>query len=114
MSHQSQQRRSKGLTLAPIAVAAGVFNEPRLGNRAVPTLIIHNAGFLDLQCLETLRAMPDRSEYQPLAQDVDDNEADLGDSLPTPVTAAAPSRQLRRAQRPGHIDLSKLDNAFKR
>lgn len=59
--------------------------------------------------------MPDRSEYQPLVQDVDeDNEGDVGDALPSPVTASGPSRGLRRTQRPGHIDLSKLDNAFKR
>lgn len=56
--------------------------------------------------------MPDRSEYQPLVQDVDD-EVDVVDPLPTPVTAASVSG-LRRMQRPGHIDLSKLDNAFKR
>ncbi|KAJ3536471.1 hypothetical protein NM688_g6831 [Phlebia brevispora] len=56
--------------------------------------------------------MPDRSEYQPLAQHVDDdNDGDVGDVLPPPATA---SRGLRRAQRPGHIDLSKLDTAFKR
>ena len=59
--------------------------------------------------------MPNRSEYQPLAQNVDaDDESDVGDVLPTPVTAAGPSRGLRRPQRPGHIDLSKLDTAFKR
>ncbi|KAI0341916.1 hypothetical protein BDW22DRAFT_1331270 [Trametopsis cervina] len=59
--------------------------------------------------------MPNRAEYQPLAQNVDyDNEDDVGD-LPTPVTASAgPSRGMQRAQRPGHIDLSKLDTAFKR
>ena len=58
--------------------------------------------------------MPDRSEYQPLAQHVDDDNDDLGDVneiLPPPATA---SRGLRRAGRPGHIDLSKLDTAFKR
>ncbi|KAI0088026.1 phosphatidylinositol 3 and 4-kinase-domain-containing protein [Irpex rosettiformis] len=59
--------------------------------------------------------MPNRSEYQPLAQNVDDDDgSDVGDLLPTPVTAAGPSRGLRRPQRPGHIDLSKLDTAFKR
>ena len=58
--------------------------------------------------------MPDRAEYQPLAQDVDDNnsEGDVAEVLPSPVTA--PRRGLRRSHRPGHIDLGKLDNAFKR
>ncbi|CAL1707082.1 unnamed protein product [Somion occarium] len=54
--------------------------------------------------------MPDRSEYQPLAQGVDEEEADVGEGL-SPVS---PSRGLRRPNRPGHIDLSKLDSAFKR
>lgn len=59
--------------------------------------------------------MPSRSEYQPLAQNADDdNEGDVGDLLPSPVTAAGPSTGLRRPQRPGHIDLGKLDTAFKR
>ena len=58
--------------------------------------------------------MPDRSEYQPLTQHADDeNDGDVGETgvLPPPVTSF---RGLRRAQRPGHIDLSKLDTAFKR
>ncbi|PSS37814.1 hypothetical protein PHLCEN_2v282 [Hermanssonia centrifuga] len=58
--------------------------------------------------------MVDRSEYQPLTQDVDDHDdGDVGETLPAPVTAST-SRGIRRAQRPGHIDLSKLDTAFKR
>ena len=56
--------------------------------------------------------MPDRSEYQPLAQSIDDdNDGDVGEGLPQPVTSF---RGGRRAQLPGHIDLSKLDSAFKR
>ncbi|KAH9931138.1 phosphatidylinositol 3 and 4-kinase-domain-containing protein [Epithele typhae] len=51
---------------------------------------------------------PNRSEYQPLTQSVDDDEVDVSEGL------AQPSRGLRRSQRPVHIDLSKLDNAFKR
>lgn len=51
---------------------------------------------------------PNRSEYQPLAQSAEDEEADVSEGL------APPTRGLRRAQRPVHIDLSKLDNAFKR
>ena len=61
-----------------------------------------------------LRPMPDRSEYQPLTQHADDeNDGDVGETgvLPPPVTSF---RGLRRAQRPRHIDLSKLDTAFKR
>ena len=53
---------------------------------------------------------PNRSEYQPLAQNADDEEADVSESLPQPVTA----RGLRRAHRPVHIDLRNLDTAFKR
>lgn len=57
--------------------------------------------------------MPNRSEYQPLAQGVDDEETDvdIGEGLPSPVTTP---RGLRRLNRPGHIDLTKLDTAFKR
>lgn len=58
--------------------------------------------------------MPDRAEYQPLAQDFDDNnsEGDVAEVLPSPVTASR--RGLRRGHRPGNIDLGKLDHAFKR
>ena len=55
--------------------------------------------------------MPNRSEYQPLSQGVDDEETDVGEGLPSPVTTP---RGLRRLNKPGHIDLSKLDTAFKR
>ncbi|KAI0930568.1 hypothetical protein AcW1_009223 [Taiwanofungus camphoratus] len=51
--------------------------------------------------------MPNRSEYQPLAQNVDE-EVDVGEGL------SQPSPRLRRPHRPGNIDLSKLDSAFKR
>ncbi|OBZ68177.1 Phosphatidylinositol 4-kinase lsb6 [Grifola frondosa] len=54
--------------------------------------------------------MPNRSDYQPLAQDADDAESDVGEGLPQPPQ---PTRS-RRSQRPVHIDLSKLDSAFKR
>ncbi|GJE94494.1 hypothetical protein PsYK624_106640 [Phanerochaete sordida] len=58
--------------------------------------------------------MPHRADYQPLAQHADDDdEGDVSEVLPAPVTA--PSRRaFRRSQRPGNIDLSKLDHAFKR
>ncbi|KAI1794178.1 phosphatidylinositol 3 and 4-kinase-domain-containing protein [Ganoderma leucocontextum] len=52
---------------------------------------------------------PNRSEYQPLVQSAEDEEADVSESLPQPAT-----RGLRRANRPVHIDLRNLDNAFKR
>ena len=52
---------------------------------------------------------PNRSEYQPLAQSVEDEEEDVSEGL-----APQQTRGLRRAQRPVHIDLSKLDTAFKR
>lgn len=53
--------------------------------------------------------MPNRSEYQPLSQGIDEEEeADVVESL---SPAPQPSPHLRR---PGNIDLSKLDTAFKR
>lgn len=59
--------------------------------------------------------MPDRAEYQPLTQHVDDDDDDASEGLPAPVTAPpGKKRGMRRAQRPGNIDLGKLDNAFKR
>lgn len=51
---------------------------------------------------------PSRSEYQPLAQSIDEEE-DVAESLHTTST-----RTLQRSHRPAKIDLSKLDNAFKR
>ncbi|TFY57039.1 hypothetical protein EVJ58_g7265 [Rhodofomes roseus] len=52
--------------------------------------------------------MPNRSEYQPLSQGAEDEEeTDVAEGL---SPAPAPPRQ----RRPGHIDLSKLDTAFKR
>lgn len=53
--------------------------------------------------------MPDHSGYQPLSQAVDDEEADVGEG-----SQASPRRGLRRSSRPRHIDLGKLDTAFKR
>ncbi|KZT26839.1 hypothetical protein NEOLEDRAFT_1090374 [Neolentinus lepideus HHB14362 ss-1] len=49
-----------------------------------------------------------RSEYQPLAQSIEEEE-DLAESLHTTST-----RTLRRPSRPVKIDLTKLDTAFKR
>jgi phosphatidylinositol 4-kinase type 2 len=53
------------------------------------------------------------SGYQPLSQSVDE-ETDVGDSSLQGSSPTQPTRALRRAHRPGPIDLSKLDNAFKR
>ncbi|KAI8972217.1 phosphatidylinositol 3 and 4-kinase-domain-containing protein [Trametes punicea] len=55
--------------------------------------------------------MPDRTGYQPLAQSAEGEEADVSEQLSSPPQ---PTRGLRRAHRPVHIDLSKLDSAFKR
>jgi phosphatidylinositol 4-kinase type 2 len=56
--------------------------------------------------------MSNRAGYQPLSQSVE--EADVGEGVqPSPATQRL-ARRLRRAPRPGNIDLSKLDNAFKR
>lgn len=59
--------------------------------------------------------MSARSGYQPIAQSVDeaDHEADVGEaSSSRPLTSTRGS--LRRPSRSGSIDLTKLDNAFKR
>ncbi|KAJ4483446.1 phosphatidylinositol 3 and 4-kinase-domain-containing protein [Lentinula aciculospora] len=51
-----------------------------------------------------------RAGYQPLSQSVDDTEdVDVTEERPRHTV-----RELRRPGRPGHIDLTKLDNAFKR
>ncbi|KAJ4002015.1 phosphatidylinositol 3 and 4-kinase-domain-containing protein [Lentinula boryana] len=51
-----------------------------------------------------------RAGYQPLSQSIDETEdVDVTDELLQPSR-----RGLRRPGRPGHIDLTKLDNAFKR
>ncbi|KAH9946982.1 phosphatidylinositol 3 and 4-kinase-domain-containing protein [Amylocystis lapponica] len=55
--------------------------------------------------------MPNRSEYQRLAQSIEEEEADVAEGL---SPAVQPAPQLPRPLRPGHIDLSKLDSAFKR
>ena len=51
--------------------------------------------------------MPNRSDYQPLAQ-----SADIDEDLET--TQQRNRRGLKHPLRPGPIDLSKLDAAFKR
>jgi hypothetical protein len=62
--------------------------------------------------------MSSRSGYQPIAQPFDevDHEADVEEgnqaSSSQPLTTTRGS--LRRPVRPGSIDLTKLDNAFKR
>ncbi|OCH91462.1 hypothetical protein OBBRIDRAFT_792290 [Obba rivulosa] len=60
--------------------------------------------------------MPNRSEYQPLAQSIDEEEEDVVESHipPQQPPPGSSGRSLRRLHRPGNIDLSKLDNAFKR
>ena len=54
-----------------------------------------------------------RSGYQPISQAIDE-EADIGDGVQRSPSSRRFSRGLRRAARPGHIDLKHLDNAFKR
>ena len=53
--------------------------------------------------------MPNRSEYQPISQFVDDDEADVTE----PVASSSASRPLNPPT-PKKIDLRNLDNAFKR
>jgi hypothetical protein len=59
--------------------------------------------------------MTNRSGYQPIAQAIDEEEADIGDTAniqPSPSNRRL-ARRLRRPARPS-IDLKHLDNAFKR
>ncbi|KII92400.1 hypothetical protein PLICRDRAFT_172497 [Plicaturopsis crispa FD-325 SS-3] len=59
--------------------------------------------------------MPSHTGYQALSQSIaesEEPETDVGDGLPAPVQSTA--RRGRRGSRPGPIDLSKLDTAFKR
>jgi len=53
------------------------------------------------------------SGYQPLSQSVDE-ETDVGALSLQGSSPTQPTRGQRRVHRPGPIDLSKLDNAFKR
>lgn len=53
-----------------------------------------------------------RSEYQPLRST--DDEADIGDDRQESTNLPSASQHRRRALRPGSIDLTKLDHAFKR
>jgi hypothetical protein len=54
--------------------------------------------------------MPDRSEYQPLPQNADDEPESDAEGHPSPVT----NQSGRRMSASGAIDLRKLDAAFKR
>ncbi|KAH7914130.1 phosphatidylinositol 3 and 4-kinase-domain-containing protein [Hygrophoropsis aurantiaca] len=56
--------------------------------------------------------MPSASGYEPLPQTLEEEETDVGDQEPS--VKPTQGRSLRRSHKPGHIDLSKLDNAFKR
>ncbi|KAL0072349.1 Phosphatidylinositol 4-kinase LSB6 [Marasmius tenuissimus] len=56
-----------------------------------------------------------RAGYQPLAQSIDEEEGDVAVEAQSSPNAVKPTtRGLRRPGRPGHIDLTKLDSAFKR
>ncbi|KAL0574956.1 Phosphatidylinositol 4-kinase LSB6 [Marasmius crinis-equi] len=56
-----------------------------------------------------------RAGYQPLAQSIEEEEEDVVvQDQPFPNAVKPATRGLRRPGRPGHIDLTKLDTAFKR
>ena len=57
----------------------------------------------------TFSTMLNRSEYQPIAQAVDDDEADVVEPVPSSSAHRPRSSSIVRK-----IDLGKLDNAFKR
>jgi hypothetical protein len=57
--------------------------------------------------------MPDRSDYQPLPQNADD-EPDLDPEVFSTAMSPTRPRGIRRMNAPGAIDLRKLDAAFKR
>ena len=57
----------------------------------------------------TPSTMLNRSEYQPISQSVDNDEADVTEPIPSPSVTRARSSSISKK-----IDLRKLDNAFKR
>lgn len=59
--------------------------------------------------------MPSSAGYEPLPQHVEEDEQTVNGG-PDPNHVAKPShgQSLKRPYKPGHIDLRKLDNAFKR
>ncbi|KAJ3517217.1 hypothetical protein NLJ89_g658 [Agrocybe chaxingu] len=74
-------------------------------------IVTTSVAFL-LWSLATMWILANRSEYQPLSSH--DDETDVGDDSRPSTSQHAGSHQRRRTLRPGSIDLTKLDNAFKR
>lgn len=77
--------------------------------QGVSLLLLFSLPALSLDCL-----MSNRAGYQPLPQIIDE-EDDVGEGGEAGhVNLPTATRGLRRTGRPRSIDLTKLDNAFKR
>ncbi|KAG9316481.1 phosphatidylinositol 4-kinase [Chiua virens] len=57
--------------------------------------------------------MPSSAGYEPLPQHLEEDEETVNENDDRP-TKPAHGKEIKRPYKPGHIDLSKLDNAFKR
>lgn len=58
--------------------------------------------------------MPSTAGYEPLPQHVEEDEETVNGGEPDHVAKPAHGRAPKRPYKSGHIDLRKLDNAFKR
>ena len=58
--------------------------------------------------------MPSSAGYEPLPQHVEEDEETVNGGDPDHIAKPSHRQTLKRPYKPGHIDLSKLDNAFKR
>lgn len=87
----------------------------RVAQVAQPTLETSVGATLQCQRAFSSTVMPNRADYQPLAQSADEEHGgNIFNSSETLPAGERQSRSLRRPSRPGPIDLSKLDAAFKR
>ncbi|KAF8552518.1 hypothetical protein OG21DRAFT_1604657 [Imleria badia] len=58
--------------------------------------------------------MPSSAGYEPLPQHVEEDEETVNDGNPGHIAKPSHGQAPKRPYKPGHIDLSKLDTAFKR
>lgn len=87
----------------------------RVAQVAQPTLETSVGATLQCQRAFSSSVMPNRADYQPLAQSADEEHGgNIFNSSETLPAGERQSTSLRRPSRPGPIDLSKLDAAFKR
>jgi len=58
--------------------------------------------------------MPSTAGYEPLPQHVEEDEETVDGGDPDHIAKPSHGKAQKRPYKPVHIDLSKLDNAFKR